>query len=241
MKWEEKMAFEYFQSTGFSNIQFEPDGNTPPDLLINERIAVEVRRLNQFKSISGTYQPLEELSYRLVPRIVNYIKSYQTIPSDRTAFVFIKYSRPLNINNKLFSDIQNVFAHHLNHLDEHTTYEITENLSLRFHRAQKQFGYPYLLGADADHDGGGLVVSNVLDSLKLIIPEKEAKVAPYKSRYPIWWLALIDTIGANLDEYDFKHIKEGFNLQTYFNRIIFISSFNSSHGFELDLPIVYTP
>ena len=47
MKREEKIANDYFISVGFNKILYEPDGNIPPDFLLNDSIAVEVRRLNQ--------------------------------------------------------------------------------------------------------------------------------------------------------------------------------------------------
>lgn len=34
IKLGESVAIEYFQSRGYSNIIHEPDGNVPPDLLI---------------------------------------------------------------------------------------------------------------------------------------------------------------------------------------------------------------
>ena len=48
MKFEERIAKEYFEFKEYDNVIFEPIGNTPPDFLINDSIAVEVRRLNKF-------------------------------------------------------------------------------------------------------------------------------------------------------------------------------------------------
>ncbi len=46
MNKDEKRA-KKFLKRHYSNIQFEPIKNAPPDFLINNNIAVEVRRLNQ--------------------------------------------------------------------------------------------------------------------------------------------------------------------------------------------------
>ncbi|MEZ4719401.1 MAG: hypothetical protein R2851_25450 [Caldilineaceae bacterium] len=44
----ERKAYEdTFAAQGFENVVYEPDGNIPPDFLVDERIAIEVRRLNQ--------------------------------------------------------------------------------------------------------------------------------------------------------------------------------------------------
>jgi hypothetical protein len=47
MNREEKVAKTYLEKLGLGEVLFEPNGNVPPDFLINGRIAVEVRRLNQ--------------------------------------------------------------------------------------------------------------------------------------------------------------------------------------------------
>ena len=47
MKQEEKWVEEYLTHRGFRDIVYEPDGNVPPDFLIDGKIAIEVRRLNQ--------------------------------------------------------------------------------------------------------------------------------------------------------------------------------------------------
>ena len=44
----EIVAYKYLEYRGFKKIVFEPEGkSTPPDFFVDDRIAVEVRRLNQ--------------------------------------------------------------------------------------------------------------------------------------------------------------------------------------------------
>jgi hypothetical protein len=43
----ELIVSKYLASVHGDNFVYEPDGNTPPDFLVDQRIAVEVRRLNQ--------------------------------------------------------------------------------------------------------------------------------------------------------------------------------------------------
>ena len=55
----------YLAHRGFTDVVYEPDGNVPPDFLVDGRIAVEVRRLN-LNAVTGTeYQGLEEASILL--------------------------------------------------------------------------------------------------------------------------------------------------------------------------------
>jgi hypothetical protein len=43
----ERLVAEFLAEQGYTNIVHEPDGNFPPDFLVNGHIAVEVHRLNQ--------------------------------------------------------------------------------------------------------------------------------------------------------------------------------------------------
>ena len=58
----ENIVFAYLSHLGFQEVVYEPDGNVPPDFLLDGRIAVEVRRLNQnAQTVSGPHG-LEEVA-----------------------------------------------------------------------------------------------------------------------------------------------------------------------------------
>lgn len=233
MKWEERMSFEYLQSKGFTDIQVEPDGKIPPDLLLNKQTAIEVRRLNQFyRDDKGKYLPLEDLEYRLVPRVYKIINSYKTKTANTTSFVSISFSRPLKVDKHLLQDIDHVFESHLDFLEEPRIYQVHQNFRLRIHPAKKKFGYPYTLGSTSDFDGGGAVVANIVESLNIIISEKVEKIRPHKHKYPVWWLALVDRIGYGIDEIDFGQLKAAYQIGDFFEKIILISAFDSNNGVE---------
>ena len=65
----EEVANSYLVHLGFESIVFEPDGNVPPDFLVDARIAVEVRRLNQNEVTESGFQSLEEVAIPLQMRI----------------------------------------------------------------------------------------------------------------------------------------------------------------------------
>jgi hypothetical protein len=59
----ETVANKYFTHLGFKKIDFEPEGESkPPDFLVNDRIAAEVRRLNQTKRVRHLEQRREAWS-----------------------------------------------------------------------------------------------------------------------------------------------------------------------------------
>ncbi len=43
----EKLVSEHLAHRGYKYVVYEPDGNIPPDFLVDGSIAIEVRRLNQ--------------------------------------------------------------------------------------------------------------------------------------------------------------------------------------------------
>lgn len=69
MNHSEKLVSEYLTARGFSNIIYEPDGNVPPDFVIDGRIAVEVRRLNENEETAIGHRGLEEVSKPLTALI----------------------------------------------------------------------------------------------------------------------------------------------------------------------------
>ena len=55
----ERLAEQYLRSLELGNVCYEPDGNIPPDFVVDGRIAVEVRRLNQYVSNNGQMEAVE--------------------------------------------------------------------------------------------------------------------------------------------------------------------------------------
>ena len=73
---DEKRVQEYLISKGFNNIIFEPDGNVPPDFVVNTNIAIEARRLNPIFNNGNINEPLDYLSHKLVTKIKGIFNGY---------------------------------------------------------------------------------------------------------------------------------------------------------------------
>ncbi len=58
----ERTILEYLQNQDLGDVVYEPDGNVPPDFLVNGRIAVEVRRLNENVETDEGHRGLEEIA-----------------------------------------------------------------------------------------------------------------------------------------------------------------------------------
>ncbi len=71
--------------------------------------------------------------------------------------------------------------------------QIGDNLTLELERLPETSGDAFVLGSISDDDEGGYV--EVLEKSPLIcVREKEQKVAKVRTKYPEWWLILVDHI-----------------------------------------------
>src|SRR5687767_7819472 len=95
MDTSEKIAYDFLLHQGFKSVVFEPDGKNPPDFLVNGRVAIEVRRLNQNESTGGTNRGLEEIAISLRKRIDLLLKSLGPPRSSGSWFVSYDFRRPI--------------------------------------------------------------------------------------------------------------------------------------------------
>ncbi len=231
MKFEEKIAMKYFELKNFNSIIFEPIGNTPPDFVLNNSIAVEVRRLNRFHN--GV--PYEELEYNVVPKITNFINSYSNNKYyDTTSLVSIFYSRPLKFNNSIKSKI----AYALNSFSQfsHTKneYFINDNLTITVYAISEKWSNQFEVGAFFDRDSTGTIFQPLCNSLEIIIKEKEDKIEKFKDLYSDWWLVLIDFISYGISENMLKRIQNDIDSNILFKKIIFISPMDIKNTKEIN-------
>lgn len=229
MKREEKIAEKYFKSVGHKNIIFEPKGNRTPDFEIDSKIAIEVRRLNQF--YNG--EPIEKKQYNLLPRIIKHIESFGNGNHEKSAFFSIKYSRPITFNKKIKEKISLILESHCSSIELTKNYKISDNLEIDFIPSTEIFDNQYQFGLSIDYNQGGLVLGNIYESLKVIIPEKIEKTEKYKSDYGTWWLALVDFIGNGLSESEIQNLRNSIDFDLYFDKIFIISYSEPIRGREL--------
>jgi len=231
MNKDERTVNQFLDSLGYLGIIFEPDGNHPPDFLIDNRIAVEVRRLNQFYLNKGKHEPLENLEYSLDPKLLKLFRAFNSHEVPNSAFVLIHYKRPLKPTKALMQEIEHVLSEHVNCIALEKEYVVAENLYLRFFPHEKREEDVYLFGSKYDRDRGGWVVAEILKSLKYIVEEKTNKVRPYLSRYDEWWLVLVNHVNMDIQRIEGHQLKEGFNKAHCFDKIMIISQHDSANGY----------
>lgn len=233
----ECIAKEYLKHVGHELIEFEPDGNVTPDFLVNKRIAVEVRRLNQnYQDALGKTKGLEETAIPLVQKFEQLLESIGPSINGETWFAAIDFSRPMEPWSTLRPKLETVLSDFRLHQSRNQrTIQVSDSVELDLIRASKDHGCRFILGGYSDGDSGGWVMSEVERNLRICIADKEKKIAPHRHKYPEWWLLLVDYIDYGMEEEDRIVFKESVmpTILHSFNKIIFVNPFDHRYGFEV--------
>jgi hypothetical protein len=202
MNQSEKWVQEYLTYRGFSDIAFEPDGNVPPDFLVNGTIAIEVRRLNQHQETeSGGMLPLENLAIPLHKTLETLLESFGSPVNGVSWYVSYSFKRPQLTKNweKIVRARLQPFQNAVVHGTEGVI-EIDRNFRLRLRRRSEPGRLCFIMGGHSDFNSGGWVIPELENNLALCIEEKTRKIAGVRSKYPEWWLLLVDFIAGGTPE-----------------------------------------
>lgn len=208
MNLDERIVEGYLKSLQIGEVVYEPDGKVPPDFLIGERVAVEVRRLNQHYEVGGALRGLEQDTIPLRHRLENLLAEIRHV-NPGTWFVMFSFRRPLAdwslIRHKL-KDALYAFLEQPS--DQIWSTEIVQGFTITTIPATVAEGRSLLIGGYTDRDAGGWVVSELVRNMSAYVAEKTKKVAPYLNQYPEWWLVFVDYIGQESEASDVRaHIK----------------------------------
>lgn len=235
MNFDEKIARKHLEHIGFNDIVREPDGNVPPDYLLNNTIAVEVRRLNQNFEAEGIATGLEETAIPFIDGIENMLKSVE-IPQLTTWFVSVFFQRPLPAVSSIREDIQRTCMDVAN-INANPGYSfakpISESVYLRFTKGSGWLGKPFALGAISDFDSGGFVYDLLSANIDHCIREKTRKISKYRARYEIWWLILVDHIDYCLSKEELHTVKVSRPRENEWDKVIIVSALDPTNSFEL--------
>ena len=195
----EAVAFRHLRATCTSRIVYEPDGNIPPDFLVDGRVAVEVRRLN--RNEVGSYRPvsLEQSRIPFVHRFQNLLASAGG--SGHAAWwVGLEFRRPIPPWETLAHALGQVLEGFVADSSPRTMRRtVGPNVMVEILPRPTPARRAFALGWVTDEDAGECGIAEVERNLRLCIGEKTAKVARYRSRYAEWWLLLVD-VAFGLDQ-----------------------------------------
>ncbi|MFW6030499.1 MAG: hypothetical protein ACOCRO_09655, partial [Halanaerobiales bacterium] len=188
----EEHVYDYLKSKGYTSIIFEPDGHIPPDFLVDNHYAIEVRRLNQNFINNDNYEGLEETEIPLYMKVDEILSSFDRV-SDSSWFVWFRFSRP-TASLKIIEESLNSFLKEFLEKDIKETVDakLDCGLEVKVFKAEKEYEKTFLVGGYSDLDSGGWVIKEMKKNIKICIDERSKKIEQYKQKYQEWWLFLVD-------------------------------------------------
>ncbi|MCK9401648.1 MAG: hypothetical protein M0Q51_16890 [Bacteroidales bacterium] len=230
MKQDEKLAYRYLESQGYKSIEFEPNGiSTPPDFLIENNIAIEVRRMN--KHIKN--RPIEEIECGFVHRFEKLLQELDNPSLPYSIAVALRYKRPIKLSKDLFESLkQSISSSTVNELFGQEILFNTQ-ISYELYKGKGRAEDTYRLCSISDKDKGGIVQDARYEALKICIEDKTQKLQKLKNNYKELWLILVDDIFSRVDnttQQDFQRFPE---IKSIFKRIIIISKSDESKWIDI--------
>jgi hypothetical protein len=217
---DENVAQDYLRSLQLGEVVREPDGKVPPDFLVGNRIAVEVRRLSKTYEEDGKLRSLEQDTIPIRQGLERLLTEF--VGDEQAWFVFFNCHRPLVTWKELRSRVRRALKHWLaSPVDsEQFTIPITETFSITMIPAREGGGHRFVPGGLSDRDASGWVVFDVITNATVCIAEKNKKVAAFRAKYPEWWLIFIDYIGMPSEAED---VRRHITRPKEWNRVIFLN------------------
>ena len=226
MKPEEKVAERFLSEQNLGTIIYEPKGQRTPDFSINNEIGVEVRRLNKYQ----TATPLEKLQFDIIPKLESLFKSYYERSHTKSYFIMIDFKRPLKATKNVLGQVKSILDNHSEDMEGTCEYEVSDNLTIAIIPSTERFDHKFVFGSSTDSDRAGFTISDIIDSLNIIVPEKARIVEPHINDFKKWWLILVDHIGYVPVEIEMENLRKNFSLTHPFERIYLISPIDPKIG-----------
>lgn len=231
----EQIVFEYLSARGFDSVVYEPDGKVPPDFLVNARIAIEVRRLNQHDETATGPRGLEVDAYPLDAKFRRVLQSLGPPIHGESWFVCYDFRRPLPLWKDLETALRaQLTAFRNGPIRNARTLKLARRFKLNILRASQTHPHLFMLGGSGDGDSGGFVLAEMDRNIRICVEDKNRKVARVRDRYPEWWLALVDRIGyGQLSEDEQTDLRRILQVDHRWHKILLVSPLDPQRGFEL--------
>jgi hypothetical protein len=230
----EKIVADFLAHRGYIDVVYEPDGNVPPDFLVDGRIAVEVRRLNENYEVGAGHEGLEEIRIPLSKKVRSLALSLGRPTHGSSWFVSFRFGRPVSwkkLKPKVRGALEG-FIKAITH--QKTSVALGNGFELEIFRASNPHPTFYVMAGCRDAESGGFLVGDLARNLQICISEKTKKIANVRSKYAEWWLVLVDHIAYGcLDDFDRKQLQDQGILKHDWKKIILVDPQDHTRAFEI--------
>jgi hypothetical protein len=233
----ESLVRDYLEYRGFGRIEYEPDGNIPPDFLVDGRIAVEVRRLNENELTEfGGFRGLETDRISTERKLSGLLRALGPARSGTSWFVGCKLKRPIPRWNQIKAELRRQLEDFRDNASrqELSVIKIAEGFEVDiFHRASRAHPTCFVYGGTSDRDIGGFVFSETQWNLRLCVEDKVRRIARVRYKYPEWWVVFVDHIGFGVDDCDRMLFGDHLEIEHDLDRLILLSPLDAARAFEV--------
>lgn len=202
MNRDEKIVFDHLKRLYGNDVIFEPIKNETPDILLNSKIAVEVRRLNQHYFDKEKIEGLENLSFSIRKIFLEVLRSFNTAYKGKSYWVHFEFERPFSTSyQRAKKELQITLDNFLNHDISDFPHRIVINpeFIVEIDLKPPVFGRVFQEGGSVDHNAGGWVTQTYVENIRHCIHVKSTKICNNLQKYDEWWLYLVDYLGGGLD------------------------------------------
>lgn len=224
MNASEVQAREYLLACGFSDVRFEPDGNVPPDLLADNRIAVEVRRLNQQESSSGRSRGTEETAIPIARRLRRLL--LELGPADKHGSLIARFGllRPTSGWPAIEKGVREYLRRFTEVAPEASApFEVAPGFSVTVLPSANSYLSRFVYGGLVDGDTAGAIFGELRRNIDHCVAEKSSKIESVRKKYAEWWLVLEDHIALALPSFDVLALRNAIAEPTSWDRVILLS------------------
>ena len=192
-----------------AHIVFEPDGQRTPDFLIDGRIAVEVRRLDEHDGSEPAPRSLVETSVPLIRHLRSLVNMTEWAGSQTHGIIY-HYGRPLASKREVDAGVR-AFLASLQESDDPVgqTAEVAPRLHLTCSDPVARTGSAYSLLGGWDDNQGGDIRRLLVRNTAVCIESKTARMIARRQAYPEWWLMLVDYVSHGAVDYSHAEAQAG--------------------------------
>lgn len=228
----EVIADRHLRGLGCTDVVFQE--NDPPDFVVNGTIAVEVRRLNQHADTPSGSVGLESDQIamdRLIRRVTPEIDGAGIAEN---WFVWSDFERPLPKWKEVEKAIRNcLIAFRDAETRSAGDIKVLPNLNLHFIPGSYTGNAAFLrAGGYVDGDTGGWVIPELIRNVRICIEEKSRKTKEARSRFPVWWLLLVDYMGCGIATSEMEPLKQAITKHPDWDKIIIVNRQDASLLFD---------
>lgn len=220
---DELRAKQYLQTLKHKTLKYEPLGNVTPDFLADNKIAIEVRRLNRNFINSNKKINIENLDIAIIKNIKKTIEKFEHTHYKNTAYVSISLHKSIDFEKKtnVLRRVKKILKRQANHISKNISYRIGDYLKLTFTPTDKKSSIYSYGGCNNDYFW---IIHELQKSIQKVIDEKDKKIEQNFKLFNEWWLILVDSITYGLDTQDFEGLKHIRLDKRKFDKVIILSS-----------------